>query len=89
MDFKVAGTRAGVTALQLDTKLPGLPLKWLVDALAPARAARVSSDEHQFRLHIRCLALQFRALRIVNHAPSCLAGWLLGVLASACAAREY
>ena len=40
MDFKVAGTRAGVTALHLDTKLPGLPVEVLADALAPAAAAR-------------------------------------------------
>lgn len=37
---QVAGTRGGVTALQLDTKLPGLPLPLLIDALAPAAAAR-------------------------------------------------
>ncbi|GBF93759.1 polyribonucleotide nucleotidyltransferase mitochondrial [Raphidocelis subcapitata] len=40
MDFKVAGTRSGITALQLDTKLPGLPVQLLADALAPASEAR-------------------------------------------------
>ena len=37
MDFKVAGTRAGITALQLDTKLPGIPIDWLPEAISLAR----------------------------------------------------
>jgi hypothetical protein len=40
MDFKVAGTAAGITALQLDTKLPGLPLALVTAALGPAAGAR-------------------------------------------------
>lgn len=40
MDFKVAGTRDGITALQLDTKLEGIPEKVLHDALAQAKDAR-------------------------------------------------
>jgi polyribonucleotide nucleotidyltransferase len=40
MDFKVAGTREGITALQLDTKLDGIPAKVLADALAQAKKAR-------------------------------------------------
>jgi polyribonucleotide nucleotidyltransferase len=40
MDFKVAGTRAGITALQLDTKLDGIPEQVLADALAQAKDAR-------------------------------------------------
>ena len=39
MDFKVAATRAGVTALQLDNKLGALPRAVLGDALAQARVA--------------------------------------------------
>jgi polyribonucleotide nucleotidyltransferase len=41
MDFKVAGTRKGITALQLDTKLTGIPDKVLADALAQALKARL------------------------------------------------
>lgn len=41
MDFKVAGTRAGITALQLDTKLEGIPEKVLSDALKQAKDARM------------------------------------------------
>ncbi len=40
MDFKVAGTRSGITALQLDTKLDGIPDKVLSDALKQAKVAR-------------------------------------------------
>jgi polyribonucleotide nucleotidyltransferase len=41
MDFKVAGTRKGITALQLDTKLTGIPDKVLADALTQAQRARM------------------------------------------------
>jgi polyribonucleotide nucleotidyltransferase len=40
MDFKVAGTRDGITALQLDTKLEGIPDEVLAKALAQAKDAR-------------------------------------------------
>ena len=40
MDFKVAGTRDFITALQLDTKLDGLPSEILAGALDQARDAR-------------------------------------------------
>ncbi len=41
MDFKCAGTKEFVTALQLDTKLDGIPSHVLADALAQAKAARI------------------------------------------------
>jgi len=41
MDFKVAGTRAGVTAIQLDIKLDGIPLEVLTEGLAGAKKARL------------------------------------------------
>jgi polyribonucleotide nucleotidyltransferase len=41
MDFKVAGTRDAVTALQLDTKIDGLPADVLAKALRQARDARL------------------------------------------------
>ncbi|MCZ7525232.1 MAG: polyribonucleotide nucleotidyltransferase [Acidimicrobiia bacterium] len=41
MDFKVAGTEDVVTALQLDTKIDGLPAEVLAQALAQAREARL------------------------------------------------
>jgi polyribonucleotide nucleotidyltransferase len=42
MDFKVAGTAEFITALQLDTKLDGIPSEVLADALSQARDARLT-----------------------------------------------
>ncbi|MEJ6019510.1 polyribonucleotide nucleotidyltransferase [Corynebacterium sp. H113] len=42
MDFKVAGTAEFITALQLDTKLDGIPSGVLADALEQAREARAT-----------------------------------------------
>jgi polyribonucleotide nucleotidyltransferase len=42
MDFKVAGTRDLITALQLDTKLDGIPASVLGAALTQARGARLT-----------------------------------------------
>ena len=41
MDFKVAGTTDFITALQLDTKISGIPASVLADALRQAREARL------------------------------------------------
>jgi len=41
MDFKVAGTKEFVTAIQLDTKLDGIPASVLGGALTQAREARL------------------------------------------------
>ncbi len=41
MDFKVAGTEQGITALQMDIKIKGLNMQILREALAQARAARL------------------------------------------------
>jgi polyribonucleotide nucleotidyltransferase len=42
MDFKVAGTKDIITALQLDTKLDGIPASVLAAALKQARGARLT-----------------------------------------------
>ncbi len=42
MDFKVAGTADAVTALQLDTKIDGLPADVLAQALLQAKEARLT-----------------------------------------------
>ena len=42
MDFKVAGTKDFVTALQLDTKLDGIPASVLAGALHQAKEARLA-----------------------------------------------
>lgn len=41
MDFKVAGTSHGVTAVQMDVKVEGVPLKVLAEAFAQAKKARM------------------------------------------------
>ena len=41
MDFKVAGTRDGITALQMDIKVTGINAQILADALQQARAGRI------------------------------------------------
>jgi polyribonucleotide nucleotidyltransferase len=42
MDFKVAGTADGITALQMDIKIAGVTFEILRDALAQAREARMT-----------------------------------------------
>jgi len=41
MDFKVAGTRAGITAVQMDVKVGGIPLNILTEAFDKAKIARL------------------------------------------------
>lgn len=41
MDFKVAGTKNGVTAVQMDVKVGGIPLVILAEALEKAKSARL------------------------------------------------
>ena len=41
MDFKVAGTRNGITALQMDIKVSGVSISMMREALAQARKARL------------------------------------------------
>ncbi len=42
MDFKIAGTREGVTAIQLDVKVEGVPIKILGEAMRQSKGARVA-----------------------------------------------
>nr|WP_228021656.1 polyribonucleotide nucleotidyltransferase [Romeria gracilis] len=41
MDFKVAGTDTGITALQMDMKITGLPMEVIAKAIKQARPARL------------------------------------------------
>ena len=41
MDFKVAGTREGITAIQLDLKIEGISFELLTEALAQAKEGRL------------------------------------------------
>lgn len=40
MDFKLAGTNKGITALQADVKIPGLPLKLVMEAIQQGTVAK-------------------------------------------------
>ncbi len=42
MDFKVAGTREGITAIQLDIKVDGVPVNILIEAMEQAKKARLA-----------------------------------------------
>ena len=46
MDFKVAGTRKGITALQMDIKIKGINAKILKEALAQAKVGRFAILDH-------------------------------------------
>ena len=46
MDFKVAGTKAGITALQMDMKVHGLPIDVLAMTLEQSAAGRAEILEH-------------------------------------------
>lgn len=45
MDFKVAGTKDGVTAVQMDVKVDGVPIKILTEAFEDAKRARLQIIE--------------------------------------------
>ncbi|MDP6908183.1 MAG: polyribonucleotide nucleotidyltransferase, partial [Flavobacteriales bacterium] len=67
MDFKVAGTTKGITAVQMDMKVDGLPYEVLAEALSQAKAGR---------LHI--LAEMNKTIEVANddfkdHAPRIVA----------------
>ena len=46
MDFKVAGTREGITALQMDVKIDGVTIPMLQEAFEQAREARLQILDH-------------------------------------------
>ncbi|KAM1075870.1 hypothetical protein PS2_023195 [Malus domestica] len=49
MDFKIAGTLNGVTAIQLDIKPAGIPLDIVCESLEPARKGRIQILDHMER----------------------------------------
>jgi polyribonucleotide nucleotidyltransferase len=52
MDFKVAGTDSGITALQMDMKISGLPLEVIAQAVNEAKPARL----HILEKMLACIA---------------------------------
>ena len=49
MDFKIAGTRNGITAIQLDIKPAGIPLDIICESLEPALKGRLQIPDHMER----------------------------------------
>src|SRR6186997_521152 len=66
MDFKVAGSSEGITALQMDIKITGVTFEILEDALSQAHAARLSILE---RMHE---AIAAPRTELSPHAPRIL-----------------
>jgi polyribonucleotide nucleotidyltransferase len=70
MDFKVAGTRKGVTAIQMDIKLDGVPVPVLVEALSGAKVARahildtIEKEIAQPRAHISARAPEIITMHV-------------------------
>ena len=52
MDFKVTGTEKGITALQMDMKVHGLPVKVLASALEQSKEGRAHILETYDRNHL-------------------------------------
>ena len=63
MDFKVAGTADGITALQMDIKIKGLSYKLLEDALAQAKEGRLHIHLHRPALELPLVRLGDRVGR--------------------------
>jgi polyribonucleotide nucleotidyltransferase len=40
MDFKLAGSKKGITAIQADVKIPGIPLKLVMEAVQAGCTAK-------------------------------------------------
>ena len=64
MDFKVAGTKDGITALQMDIKIPGVTFEILEDALEQALKGR------QFILGKMAEAIDGPREKLSQHAPA-------------------
>jgi len=63
MDFKVAGTEKGITAIQLDVKIPGLADEEIVEIFARARTARMKI------LEIMLAAIPQSRSKVSEYAP--------------------
>ena len=63
MDFKVAGTKEGITALQMDIKVPNVTHAILKEALEQARKARLHILDNHGDDHRRSRATPCRRMR--------------------------
>ncbi len=63
MDFKVAGTRDGITAIQLDVKIRGLSLTMVEETLAQAKKARLQI------LDVMAKVIEYPRPKVSKYAP--------------------
>ena len=79
MDFKVAGTKNGITGIQMDTKLQGLTFEIIVEALSQAKKARESILEQMTKVMPKENELSKYAPKIeVTHIKPEEIGMLIG-----------
>jgi polyribonucleotide nucleotidyltransferase len=70
MDFKVTGTEKGVTAVQMDMKLHGLPIEVLAEAIRKSKSGRAHILEHMLttlaapRTHLSAYAPRIEKIKI-------------------------
>jgi polyribonucleotide nucleotidyltransferase len=70
MDFKITGTEHGITAIQMDMKVHGLPVEILEQAITKAKAGRLHILEHMLttlaapRTHLSAYAPRIEKIKI-------------------------
>lgn len=71
MDFKMAGTAKGITAIQADLKIPGLPLKVLMETITQGFTAKAHILRVRWRakLHDRRSSLFTRNVNFSHFCP--------------------
>lgn len=80
MDFKVAGTTKGITAVQMDMKVDGLPYEVLAEALAQAKQGRLHIlNEMNKTIEVPAADFKDHAPRIVSmQIPKDMIGAVIG-----------
>jgi polyribonucleotide nucleotidyltransferase len=66
MDFKVAGTENGITALQMDVKITGVNITILTKALTQAREGRLHIMSKMNVVNVKSSQPKFEVLKVVN-----------------------
>ena len=97
MDFKVAGTKDGITAIQLDTKIDGLTLEIIKETLTRAKTARMQILEAMLKvlpesrkelsqyapkIHVVTIPVDKSASLLVQAAKSSKSSWPISMSSS-------
>ena len=70
MDFKVAGTHKGITAIQMDIKIHGLTRPIIEEAIAKTRKARLYIIDEVMNKAIRCSKSRGWRIRSEDHSDA-------------------